>query len=65
MQSGKLEFEIHPNHTIFDSVKYCIPTDNARLVAAAELQFFDQIDPNGSTHLFSTEPVNIDDSQCQ
>jgi len=29
------------------AIWYCIPTDNARLVAAAELQFFDQIDPNG------------------
>jgi hypothetical protein len=29
------------------AIWYCIPTDNTRLVAAAELQFFDQIDPNG------------------
>jgi len=29
------------------AIWYCIPTDNARLVTAAELQFFDQIDPNG------------------
>jgi len=29
------------------AIWYCIPTDNNRLVTAAELQFFDQIDPNG------------------
>jgi len=30
--------------------RYCIPTDNARLVTAAEEQFFDQIDPNGGMY---------------
>jgi GTPase Era involved in 16S rRNA processing len=29
------------------AIWYCIPTDNARLVTAAEEQFFDKIDPNG------------------
>jgi len=41
--------------------RYCIPTDNARLVTAAEEQFFDQINPNGGMY-FSNEFV-VEDLQ--
>jgi hypothetical protein len=30
--------------------RYCIPTDNARLLTAAERTFFDECDPNGGVH---------------
>jgi hypothetical protein len=30
--------------------RYCIPTDNARLLTAAEHTFFDECDPNGGVY---------------
>ena len=44
--------------------RYCIPTDNHRLVLDAELQFFDKIDPKGGEHFPQSFFVKIDNTQC-
>jgi hypothetical protein len=33
--------------------RYCIPTDNARLLTAAEVTFFDECNPNGGVYVLA------------
>jgi len=63
MQSGKLLCRCC-RCSPWITFRYCIPTDNERLVVDAELQFFDKIDPKGGEHSPQCNFVKFDNIQC-
>ena len=63
MQSGKLLCRCCWRNP-WITFRYCIPTDNVRLVVEAELQFFDKIDPKGGGHSPQSNFVKVDNTQC-
>jgi hypothetical protein len=65
MRSGNVCPRIHTAIVDVCTFRYCIPTDNARLQADAEIQFFDKIDPNGGGNFSQSRFLKTDRVQCQ